>query len=200
MTNDLIKRLQDSQGNKSLSLRERVTSLATRGEDNILLLDISGSMGEDINSEETKIDALWSIVQRLRSQGLSFKTAVFSSYPEWSDAITKPHPSGGTALAEALEFVATVHPRQVTIVTDGQPNDAQAALEEASKLRCKINVLFIGSAREAYAQEFCRQLALANNGTYSATELTSEQLQLAASQTARLMLTTGETGKGTIQL
>ena len=200
MSSDLIRRLQDSQGNKSLSLRDRVNSLATRGEDNILLLDISGSMGEEINREETKIDALWSIVQRLRSQGLAFKTAVFSGYPEWSDAIVKPIPSGGTALAEALEFVASVHPRQITIVTDGQPNDPQSALEEAAKLQCKINVLFIGSSNEHFAQEFCRQLAEANNGTYSATELATEQLQLSASQTARLMLTAGGEEKGTIRL
>jgi secreted protein with Ig-like and vWFA domain len=200
-TNALVRHLQNTAGSKSLSLRERTKALATRGENNILLLDTSGSMCEEINPHESKIDALWSIVQGLRAQNVQFKVCEFNTFPSWSDGVIQPIPTGGTGLDIALDFIASARPAQVTIVTDGEPNDKDSALLAASRLACKINVLYIGPSENTRAQDFCRMLASANNGSYAANELKTEQLALAASSTARLMLTTGEGNhKPTIQL
>lgn len=202
--NSLALHLTATQGNKSLSLRDRAGALARRGEDNILLLDTSGSMSDYVRSEdnehETKIQALWTLVQQLRAQGLEFKICEFNSIPQWSQGITCPNPVGGTALAEAIDFIASARPRQLTIITDGCPNNPYAALEAAKQLACKVNVLFVGSADDTYGQAFCKKLADACNGIYAYNDLNSEQLQLTAANSTRLMLTVGTTAKGPIAL
>lgn len=197
--NSLVTHLHNTRS--ALSLRDRATALATQGSDNILLIDTSGSMAEEVALRETKIEILWSLVQQLRGQGLQFRLCQFNNIAEWLDALVCPEPTGGTNLAGALDFLAAHRPKQLTVITDGYPNDAPAAFLSASKLRCKINVMYVGPTSDRNAQDFCRMLAESNNGVYATNGLTSEQLQLEASATARLMLGSGSaSGKAAINL
>lgn len=201
----LASHLTASAGN-ALSLRQRSTELALRAESNILLLDISGSMAERIEGPTRRIDALWSIVQQMRASAIQFKTAVFSYDCVWSDAIICPQVQSSTNLAGALRFVASAKPQQITIVTDGEPDSAEEALYEASALRCKINVLYVGDPHATHAIEFCRQLAASAGGSYAESALTTEQLQLSAgADMKRLLLSASQSDqetsrKGVIQL
>lgn len=192
-TSALQRHLSNSNAQRSLSLRDRVTALALRADSNILLLDTSGSMSGDVTRGESKIEILWSIVQQLRAQAIPFRTAEFNNECNWSDGVAMPRPSGSTALASALEYVASVSPQQITLVTDGYPNNPEAALEVASLLQCKINVLYVGPSSDYRAIDFCQRLAAACGGSYAHNSLTSELLQLQASESARLMLTAGQT-------
>jgi hypothetical protein len=188
----------------STSLRERLALQKQSREGNILLLDISGSMGEPVEGNWTKIDALWQIVQDLRSQNIQFKTAEFNDDCRWSDSITKPTPSGGTWLSGALEFIGRVQPTQITIVTDGEPHDPDMALVKAAELvervSCKINVMYVGPSN-ARAESFCTLLAHHSNGQYAKNSMTTEVLQLQASQTVRALIDeSSQASKPTINL
>jgi hypothetical protein len=208
-TNNSLQRLSDhlaKSSGDSLSLRQRTTSLALRAESNILLLDISGSMDTRIEGSKRRIDCLWDIVQQMRASTIPFRTAVFSYGCEWNDAVIQPQTQSSTNLAGALDFIAQARPQQVTIVTDGEPDSIEEALEAAKRLECKINVLFVGDPYNKAAIEFCRALAQACNGSYAESALTSEQLQLEASASMqRLLLSANEADqqsarKGVIQL
>lgn len=180
---------------QSLSLRERSQASKQAAGAKILLLDTSYSMAcYNTQGTERRVDILWNIVQDLRSQGLKFSVVEFNHTVKWSDSITKPEPNGGTDLAGALEEIARMNKQvsSITLVTDGQPDDSDAALASAAAFGVKINVLFAGDERDTYAQAFCRELAQLTNGQFMAADVNaSNSLAIEAGQKAKLMLTEG---------
>lgn len=189
---------QLNKTSSSLSLREKALAIREAGKSNILLLDTSASMDtptRDYNALErqTRIDVLWNVVQRLRSDGLMFKVCEFNSYAQWSDGVSKPTPDGGTELADAFDFIASATPKQVTIITDGEPSwgSESSAIARAKQLNCRVNVVFVGNESNDRAVAFCKALADACNGQYAYNSLASEQLQIAAQAQVRLLLTAG---------
>lgn len=196
----LQNRLTASRGlSKSLSLRERKQALQTQKDANILLLDISGSMLDPVSESphsDRRIDILWTLVQKMRSQNIPFRCATFNTRCEWSDVTEKPQPYSSTDLAGAFDWLHSMAtPQQITLITDGLPDNPSEALYFAQQLRCPINVLYVGpddsSPTAQLAQAFCRQIAQVANGSYASNNLSSEMLQLTASQNMRLMLTAG---------
>ena len=192
---------------RALSLRDRASKIVEAGKSNILLLDTSSSMDTPTDggwSREAprRIDILWNVVQRLRSEGIAFKVCEFNNDAVWSDSVTRPVPQGGTEIADALVFIASAMPKTVTVITDGEPSwhsEAQA-IANAQALRCKINVVFVGDPSNERAIAFCKRLALASGGQYAHNDLSSEALQIAATATVRLMITAPQVQKETIQL
>jgi hypothetical protein len=202
----LKNHLTASSGLSSTSLVQRKAQAAQQREGNILLLDISGSMADVLSNGQRRIDVLWTLVQKMRSQNIPFRTATFSTFAEWSDAVDCPQPYASTALAEALVWLnANASPVKVTLITDGLPDNAEAAIDAAKRLGVPINVLYVGPDDASYSSQvakgFCSALAAASNGSYAANSLNNEMLQLNAQSAVRLMLTSGEEGKNkTIQL
>ena len=78
--------------------------------------------------------------------------------------INLPEPSGGTFLAEALGEIAPLHPKQLLVLTDGEPQDERAALSAAKALNCVIHARFIGDESNRAAVAFCRNLSLCSKG------------------------------------
>ena len=192
---------------KSLSLRDRASSIREAGKSNILLLDTSSSMDTPTdggwNPEALRrIDVLWNVVQRLRGDGISFRVCEFNNYAVWSDSVTRPVPQGGTEIADAFAFIASAMPKTVTVITDGEPawNSEDLAIANASALRCKINVVFVGDSTNERAIAFCKKLAEAGGGRYAHNDLSSESLQIEATATVRLMIAAPASQKETIQL
>lgn len=132
----------------------------------ILLLDTSGSMSSQADTpNERRIDALRGVVSALRLKQLAFKQLIFNSDFMWSDII--PEPTGGTNLAGALDFTAQVKPEHLIIVSDGEPDSAEATMLAAKKLNCKIDVFFVGP-KGSPGDAFLKQLATSTGGTSEA--------------------------------
>lgn len=163
MTNALIKLEQSVAEHKSFSLLDKVHNPSP-----VLVLDVSGSMAEHCEPGRRKIDALREVVKSLRTSGSTFGQIVFESAPRLTDAI--PEPSGGTALHLALGLAATLRPRKLVLVTDGEPDDEQLALDAAARLARPIDVFYVGPGSQR-AEKFLRDLARRAGGQYQKTDL-----------------------------
>ena len=137
------------------------------GADAIILVDVSGSMSG------SPFDQACGELRKLQAD-LPGKVAVigFSDAPEFAPS-GRPHfSSGGTDLARALTFVHVADGCGVRfiVISDGYPNDPEAALREASKFESRIDTVFIGSAGDPGA-EFLKKLAAASGGQYSKNQV-----------------------------
>jgi hypothetical protein len=75
-----------------------------------------------------------------------------------------PDPDGSTALHRAIEHVAPLHPSPLIVISDGEPDDARAALDAACGLRCVIQTFYCGDETNRAAIAFLRDLALCSRG------------------------------------
>lgn len=89
----------------------------------------------------------------------------------FSDSVTTlepgqklPEPCGGTDLQMALDFVRTLSPHHVIVISDGEPNDKPAALTSARTLNCVISTFYCGDESNRAAIAFLKQLALCSRG------------------------------------
>jgi hypothetical protein len=153
----------------------------------ILLLDMSASMEA---GSPRRIDGLWEAVQALRTPQSRWRVALFSRHCRWTDLREIPQPSGNTNLAEAFIEVGKVRPTSITLVTDGQPDDTEAAHAAGLALRCPIHILFVGEPEDAHAIDFCRTLCQATRGTFATEVLTLASLSKVTT-TMRKMLGAG---------
>lgn len=100
---------------------------------------------------------------------------------------TLPEPSGSTRLDLALRAAAELNPAATLVISDGQPDDEEAALLAAAALPGIIDVLYVGPDSDRAAMDFMRKLAKAGCGRFEARDMrriSPEQL----TETARLML------------
>src|SRR3954454_19197901 len=95
------------------------------------ILDCSGSMAEPVGRQR-RIDVLQTILDRILPAAPGACLIAFASIPVVLDRGARlPEPGGSTALHLALEVAAGLQPEQVIVITDGEPNDPDAALEAA---------------------------------------------------------------------
>jgi hypothetical protein len=161
--------LQRIVGGQSVTLKNSLTALAqSRKQRPIILLDISGSMGEAANGEARKIDLLRELVFSLREK-TTFDQAVFDTGVEWTDDV--PEPRGSTALHLALDEAAQRKARRYVLITDGQPDSQELAMEAATRLGAPLDVFYVGPAEDMYAQQFLHKLATAAKGLYNQADL-----------------------------
>lgn len=59
-----------------------------------------------------------------------------------------PEPENNTNLAQALREVQRLDPGVTLVISDGQPDNARAALDVASTFRGAIDVLYIGNDKD----------------------------------------------------
>lgn len=150
--------------------------------DAIILVDVSGSMSG------TPYEQACAELRKLQGD-LPGKVAViaFSDRPEFAPSGTPRFISGGTDLARALGFVHVADGcgMRFIVISDGYPNDAEAALRQAKKFTSRIDTVFIGSPGDSGA-DFLRQLAAASGGQYSKNTVTE-----VAERVEQLLLTAG---------
>jgi len=128
-----------------------------------ILADISGSMGESVGSV-TKYDLLKKALGDPIIDWTSQQLISFNSFPESTTPATLPLPSANTALHRAIDYILPEKPSFTLIITDGQPDDEQAALDAADKLTGIIDVLFIGKDNDVDAIAFLKKLSARNGG------------------------------------
>ncbi len=199
------------QAGNSRSLTQRKAALIVQSRSNILLLDKSSSMSFstdanslfDVSHGNRRIDRLWEVIQSLRAKNIHFRVCEFGNDPEWSDSVVCPDPFGSTNLTKALEFVRSENPSQILLISDGEPDNADSALELAMEMRVKVNVFFVGPNNSYDAIAFCQRLASITGGTYNYGDISTTQNLIGMGTKIEQLLLPGAgetTQKGAIQL
>lgn len=131
----------------------------------VICADISGSMqGAKIGRLRIELSKLWPEIKA--------RLIVFNYDAMWIDGPEDlPMPEGGTNIAAALNLAATVWPSEVIVISDGLPQNEQAALNSAARLPGTISVLFVGNDDDYKGAEFMRHLALVGGGMYAHRDL-----------------------------
>jgi hypothetical protein len=151
-----------------------------------LLLDTSGSMSTECRGADCRIDVLRKAVEALDWQ--FYRLFTFDSI-----CVEIPNPSalsatgGGTALDLGLREIAKLNPSQTVLISDGEPDDEQAALIAAKSLTGTISTIHIGDDQDKEAIAFMRKLATLGCGTTHIQDLGRGHLELGAAIN-RLML------------
>ncbi len=132
----------------------------------VILADVSGSMrGNKIERLKRELQKLWPELGKARLMSFAFQ-------PEWVEGPhALPAVGGGTDLAAALTLAAGAWPSEVIVISDGLPQDEQAALDAAQAIPGTISVLFIGDEGDHQGADFMRRLALVGGGMFAHKDL-----------------------------
>jgi uncharacterized protein with von Willebrand factor type A (vWA) domain len=160
-----------------------------------LLLDVSGSMSHR-EGERRRIDLLAeALAHALPAAGcrvLAFSHSVQELTGLEPRRPKLPEPGGGTDLAAALQAVAHLTPRpdRLLVISDGEPDDPQAALTAARALRpMTIHSIFVGDDRDHAAKGFMRALAIAGGDPRSIAQQLKLNQPANVAKAATLLLT-----------
>ncbi len=157
--------------------------------DAIVLVDTSGSMAmHDSRGGKSRYDVALEELAQLQAH-LPGKLAIlaFSDSTIFCPGGVPPLLGCGTNLAGALRFakVADVDGMQFVVISDGEPDEARAALAEAAKYQNKISTIFVGPETDwAGGRAFLAQLAAQSGGQAVA----ADRAQELASKTETLLL------------
>jgi hypothetical protein len=156
-----------STENEEKAIQAFNAALTHEKAEKVIIGDVSGSMLDKINAiEKSKFDVMRDCMLRVVSKLDRAAVILFASQAQrvtTFDAITENAPSyarlgGGTNLAGALRAAAKLNPEHIVVISDGQPNNAQAALDTARTMLCRIDVYYCGNGA-SHEVQFCRDLA-----------------------------------------
>jgi hypothetical protein len=156
--------------------------------DVVALVDVSGSMDAgDSRGGLSRYDVACEELANLQNTNPG-KVAIlaFSHETIFCPSGQPPRLFGSTNLAGALAFarVADTGDMRFVIISDGQPDDAEAAMSEARKYRGRIDVVYVGPEYSPTGRDFLSRLAAARGGV----TVTADKAQQLAAQTQRLLL------------
>ncbi len=165
----LAERLAGTLARRSLS-----DLVKARTQISLLVVDCSGSMSEETDKGERKIDALRTVVAEVRER-VACKVLAFGHAwePEIVDSI--PDPSGGTPLHDAITAGKMHRANHLIVVSDGIPDSTSAALEAARDFGGKIDAVYVGP-KGGPGPAFMQQLASLTGGTSDALDLAQKEL------------------------
>lgn len=148
----------------------------TGGTGNVVVADVSASMNEwsggvrRIDVLRRSLAQVWADAPR----GVPLLLVAFSSTPlVIAGPDDLPEPSGGTALHSALEAAGRYTPARTVVISDGEPDSEDAALDAADKITGAIDVIYVGDDKNRRAVAFLRKLARKGCGQYGAVNLSS---------------------------
>jgi hypothetical protein len=150
----------------------------------LIVADVSGSMASNAWGGRRKID----ILRETLIPYTGVKCIAFSSGARLVSPIDLPEPDGGTNLRGALIMAAGLpNITDILVVSDGQPDDENAALRAASALKVRIDALYIGPDTDAAAINFMRRLAMAGSRpgqsiTHDLTRVNQQSLSIPVSR------------------
>lgn len=178
--------LSDVAQSSHMSLAESFLSC-----DTIVLVDVSGSMeAHDSRGGQRRYDVACAELAKLQASN-SGKIGViaFSTETVFVPGGIPPMLGTGTNLAGALRFarVADVPGIRFVVISDGQPDDAEAALTEAAQYKARIDCIHVGPESDSASRRFLDRLARAHGGT----QVTAAHAQELAAAVERLMLVGG---------
>jgi hypothetical protein len=116
-------------------------------------------MAERATAEQSRANVLQAAFDKVLPETPDTRIIAFGSDPLILDRGAKlPTPAGGTALTEAIEAAAAFHPQLLLVLSDGEPNSPDTALEAARRLSCRIVTIFCGSPADHAAALFMQRL------------------------------------------
>ena len=138
------------------------------GAECVCIVDTSGSMGSaDSRGCRTRYDVACEELAALQG-ALQGKIAVlsFGDTTMFCPDGVPFNQQGGTDLAGALQFarMADVPGIRFIVISDGEPDNAAAALAEAAKYQARIDVIYCGPERSPAGRDFLRKLADTSGG------------------------------------
>lgn len=174
---------QDIANRQNISLAESFLSAEM-----VVVLDNSGSMEyRDTPQGKSRVDVAANHLTHLQGK-YPGKVALicFGSNVEYSPAGIILPVGGRTDLALALEFtkVADDCGLKIVVISDGEPNDENKALQVAKQYKSKIDVIYCGSETDNSGRLFLERLARATGGQFFTSDNPGELLE----QTEILML------------
>ncbi len=132
---------------------------------NVVLVDTSSSMAIPVLGGQRRIDVLSAILTNISPSTPDMRLFAFHDYLTNLEPGQKlPEPSGGTDLQMALDFVRTLSPHAVIVISDGEPADTKASLASARALNCVISTFYCGDESNRAAIAFLKQLTLCSRG------------------------------------
>lgn len=140
--------------NSNLTLTQRMTIKKSQP---VLLLDVSGSMNEEVEPGRRKIDALQDVVKN------SFSGNIYA-FNTTCNKVSKnqiPSPYGGTCMSQAIKACKSSGYRKIVMITDGNCDswDEQLTIEECKNI--ELQILYIGFGEKP---DFLNRLAKSTNG------------------------------------
>lgn len=138
------------------------------GADVIVIVDTSGSMAtNDSKRGQSRYDVAKDELAILQNN-LPGKIAViaFSTTVMFCPSGVPPFFGDGTNLAAALKFsrVADLPGMRFIVISDGEPDDEQAALYEAKQFQNHIDVIYVGPEAFPRGRDFLARLANVSGG------------------------------------
>jgi Mg-chelatase subunit ChlD len=152
------------------------------GADVVILADMSGSMySADAPGGLSRFDAAERDIRCLQEQHAG-KVAllVFSNDVRFCPGGVPQRLAGNTNLAGALKFIHVCDDTgmKIILISDGMPDDPDAALREAKKFKTKIDCIFIGPESDTFGgRAFLQRLAAATGGQFIASDAPGELLK-----------------------
>ena len=142
---DIIKRATQLPGvnQREIAAKER---LANASEQIAVLVDVSGSMWDPIGvANICKWQHAKIAVEDILRDCPKVRIVAFSSgFKEVRASADLPGAGGGTDLAGAFNFIGPWRPRKTIVVSDGIPDDTDAALVAARRLTGVIDTIYCG--------------------------------------------------------
>lgn len=139
-----------------------------------LLLDCSGSMSDPCGEGLRKIDQLRTVVAGLHVAcplvGFGLDGAEEVRFIE-----RIPDPFGSTPLDKAIAFAKDHQAQHLIVVSDGQPNSPEAALQAAGAFQGPIDVFYVGEPGGP-GEAFLARLAAHSGGQAQTTSLKTPDL------------------------
>ena len=145
----------------------------------ITVVDVSGSMEmRDSRGGQSRYRvALEELAKLQKSRPGKVAVIAFSQSVEFVPGGVPPMLGGGTDLAAALRFahMADSASMRFVVISDGYPDDDDAALAEAAKYVARIDTVYVGPESDRHGREFLARLAAASGGQ-SVTAARAQQL------------------------
>ena len=160
----------------------------------IFLLDVSGSMDEQID-RTTKLAHLKTIMKNYpAAKKVCFSTDIYATVDKEGYANCDiPHRAGGsTNLAGAINFLRRLpkRPERVILISDGEPDDDRAALQEAIIFEVPFDIIYIGT-KGCRGEHFMINLAKRTGGKEFTIEVEKHDFQRQLSAQIAGLLTPG---------
>lgn len=188
---DLIRAACAEAGQRSVECAAAArNAMLDEADDTVAILtDVSTSMAEAAGAT-SKYEILKTALRNVWPSALNARLIAFDSLPEFlADPQSLPLPRGSTALHLAIEAAQSLHPGRTLVITDGRPDDKQAALDAADKLTGRIDVIYCGPDGDIDAISFLQRLARSTGGSCVVTPQNAGQLNLLKPVRRLLLLT-----------
>lgn len=159
--------------------------------DLVAIVDCSGSMdAPDSRGGRRRHDVATEELAKLQAEHPGKVGIIaFSDAAHFVPGGAPPFLGGGTDLAGALRFAKTADGTgaKFCVISDGQPNDPDEALQVARGYTSMVCTIFVGPESDVGAQDFLRRLAEATKGAFQK----DHRVSLLSEKLAGLLLTAG---------